>query len=330
MPRHDNAKSPTVSPYYRQNPSLHKQIDGMIGDGMSNECIYSDLLHRETTTVSQTIRASKVISNRRYYAKHFGKSYDFEKGEEETEAQLIIKYVKEGDFIRTVTFTKDKYFTINFLNWNDERYGDALCGKGGILSIVTTFEICDGLRLTDSSYPNLTLVNHHGNSTHGHPTFLGPSFWHFRKERESYKRFATEPVVENPLLVNLPKIEKWPRQSLNAWVSGYICQFVPSLVYSAYKKNKIVNSYVCRVQARPTRTHFNRYLRISKWSTSSKWTCRRLWWREKLCSLENVWNDIVPGFYDWFRKYRYDMFTGCLILTARRKFGTEERFCIGE
>ena len=40
-----------------------------------------------------------------------------------------------------------------------------------------------------------------------------------------------------------------------------------------------------------------------------------------------VWkgNDIVPCFYDWFRKNPY-VFTGCLNLTARRKLGMEERF----
>ena len=85
----------------------------MIGDGMSNDCIYSDLSNREATTVSQTIRDPKLISNRWYYANHSGKSVDCEKGEEETEAQQIIKYVKEDDFIRTVIFTKDKYYTIN-------------------------------------------------------------------------------------------------------------------------------------------------------------------------------------------------------------------------
>ena len=78
MPRHGNAEGSTVSPYCRQDPPLHKQIDGIIGDGMSNECIRSHLSHRDATTVSQTIRDPKVISNRRYYAKHCGKSVDCE------------------------------------------------------------------------------------------------------------------------------------------------------------------------------------------------------------------------------------------------------------
>ena len=83
MPRHGNAKGSTVSPYCHPDPSLDKQIHGMIGDGMSNECIYSDLSHREATTVGQTTRGPKAISNRRYYAKHCGKSVDCGKGEGE-------------------------------------------------------------------------------------------------------------------------------------------------------------------------------------------------------------------------------------------------------
>ena len=99
MPRHGNAKSSSVLPYYFQDP---------------------DFSRREATTVSQTIRDPKVISNRRYYAKHCGKSVDFGKGEEETEAQQILKYVKEDDFIRTVT-TEGQILYYKCFAQNDER-----------------------------------------------------------------------------------------------------------------------------------------------------------------------------------------------------------------
>ena len=39
-----------------------------------------------------------------------------------------------------------------------------------------------------------------------HPEFAGPSFWHFRKDRKAFRRFASELVVERPLLLQLPII----------------------------------------------------------------------------------------------------------------------------
>ena len=39
-----------------------------------------------------------------------------------------------------------------------------------------------------------------------HPEFPGPSFWHFRKDRQAFRRFAAELVVEHPALLNLPRI----------------------------------------------------------------------------------------------------------------------------
>ena len=78
------------------------------------------------------------------------------------------------------------------------------CVRGnGIFCIDTAFEICDELYLTDTTYPNLSLHDINGK----HPKFLGPSFWHFKRTRETYRRFAGELLIYKPLLINLHKIE---------------------------------------------------------------------------------------------------------------------------
>ena len=38
----------------------------------------------------------------------------------------------------------------------------------------------------------------------------------------------------------------------------------------------------------------------------------------KLASLKDVWDDLVPGFYEWFDKYRSEQFKICLIYSARQ------------
>ena len=70
--------------------------------------------------------------------------------------------------------------------------------NNGILCIDTTFEICDRLYLTDTTYPNLSLHDINGK----HPQFTGPLFWHFKRTRETYRRFAGELLTYEPLLID--------------------------------------------------------------------------------------------------------------------------------
>ena len=46
----------------------------------------------------------------------------------------------------------------------------------------------------------------------------------------------------------------------------------------------------------------------------------------KLLSLEDIWKEAVPKFYDWFLKNRCDLFVDCLALDARKNLGITERF----
>ena len=71
-----------------------------------------------------------------------------------------------------------------------------------IFCIDTTFEICDRLYLTGTTYPNLSLHDINGK----HPEFPGPSFWHFKRTRKTYRRFVEELLIYESLLINLQKI----------------------------------------------------------------------------------------------------------------------------
>ena len=79
-----------------------------------------------------------------------------------------------------------------------------MCLGHSILSVDTTFEICDGLFLTDTSHPNLSLLDKRKNNP---PQFPGPSFWHFKKHEEAYQRFAGEMVIAELSIANVQKVE---------------------------------------------------------------------------------------------------------------------------
>ena len=46
----------------------------------------------------------------------------------------------------------------------------------------------------------------------------------------------------------------------------------------------------------------------------------------KLLSLEDIWKEAVPKFYDWFLKNRCDLFLDCWTLDARKNLRITERF----
>ena len=70
------------------------------------------------------------------------------------------------------------------------------------LQVDTTFELVDNLWLTDTSFSNEALLN----INNEHPQFPGPSFFHFHKKRECYRRFAGELVIQKPELSGIKKV----------------------------------------------------------------------------------------------------------------------------
>ena len=76
------------------------------------------------------------------------------------------------------------------------------CGNS-ILHVDTTFELVDGLWLTDTTFSHEALINHRNGK---HPEFPGPSFWHFKKDHETYCRFAGELAIAKPELLKIKKV----------------------------------------------------------------------------------------------------------------------------
>ena len=124
----------------------------------------------------------------------------------------------------------------------------------GIICIGTTFEICDGLYLTDTTYPYLSLHGINGK----HPEFPGPSFWHFKRTRETYCRLAGELLIYEPLLIDLHKIGHHLDEGLAEGINFWLIQFylgwggvhsflwkpfllVEAFIYGAHWNNRTIN-----------------------------------------------------------------------------------------
>ena len=316
MPRHGNATNPMTSSYFRHDPCVLAEIDTMLNEGQSTAAIYSALTKEDSKTASETIRDPKVISNRKL-EKGKGKKGVYSKVETVqgcSEADLIIRYIKENDFIRTCSFTPFEYSTLNYhpqMLADIERF---CVRKGAIFSVDTTFEICDGLWLTDTSYPNLSLVK---KSDGKHPDSPGPSFWHFRKDRKAFRRFAAELIVENPNLQQLPRIG---HDLDKAQMLGFRDVFTTSS--SAWCTQHIKGRDAEQLRALGANKKDSSKILADIYGTQNDVVLQNGLadaydadeFNSRLDSLEEIWNEAVPKFYDWFKKNRSKLFLDCLII----------------
>lgn len=189
LPRHGNASRPTTSAYYRRDSKIFTQIDGMLEKGMSTDGIYSNISKQKEATVSQTVTGPKVIENRKYTSKK--PSLDDIQPEVHSEAEVLVSSLHTVPMVNSITFSKEQYLSVNCLpNMMNDLSRFCVLGNS-ILRVDTTFELVDGLWLTDTTYTNEPLINLNGK----HPEFPGPTFWHFQKTRESYSHFAGELII---------------------------------------------------------------------------------------------------------------------------------------
>ena len=171
----------------------------MLDEGIPANKVYNTLIKEKTTTISETIPGPKMIANRKYKNT---KATSTKTTPKRNEAETLIASLHTLPLNSSVTFTKEQYISVNssptMLN---DIYRFSVLGNS-ILRIATTFELVEGLWLTDTRYANESLIN----QSNKHPEFPGPSFWHFKKSLESYRRFAGELTTAKPKFLGTKKI----------------------------------------------------------------------------------------------------------------------------
>ena len=142
---------------------------------MPTDKVYNTLIKEKTTTVSETITDPKMIENRKY--KNM-KATSSETTLERSEPETLIRSLQTIPLNSSVTFTKEQYISVNSSpNMLNDIYRYCILGNS-ILRINTTFELVDGLWLTDTTYTNESLIN----ESKKHPEFLRPKFLAFQEE----------------------------------------------------------------------------------------------------------------------------------------------------
>lgn len=188
-----------VSAYFRKDPVVSETIDEYLDQGLSVDNIYATMSKKGRQTVSETISGPKMIENRKFHQKAYKETWDT--AEEHSEAESLISSLKSIPSINTVSFTQ--YSRVNIPEHVLDDVNRFCVLGNSILHVDTTFELVDGLRLTDTTFSHEALINHRNGK---HPEFLGPSFWHFKKDRETYRRFAGELAIAKPELLKIKKV----------------------------------------------------------------------------------------------------------------------------
>ena len=164
-------------------------VDELNYSGKSTEQIYSELKKVSTNTVSEeNVCSPKLIKNWQFAKKKETN------GNVLSEAEALIYNVKSiNSVLSTVVF---------FLPHMLSNLKKCCVNGNSVWRVDTTFELVDGLCLTDSTYTNEALIN----SQKKHPEFPGPSMWHFHKDQKIYRQFAAELVMQDSALWGIKKI----------------------------------------------------------------------------------------------------------------------------
>ena len=306
IPRHGNAQSPTAPAYFKTEPTILKEVKSKILE-KSPSFVYNELSLREgASSYSELVRNPKQIYNARQLSKE-GKipsdDTDFER------LTNLMKNSADGDqFIQSVVMLPSSFVVIAFTDTmlkNLERF----CVRGNSpLRFDTTFEIVNGMWVTDSSFTNNSLINDRDRK---HPEFPGPFMLHFRKDAPVFQRFALEIVNGN---LNLFEVRKIGRDMDRALKKGLTAVFreaddLVCLQHVSKRDAKKINDLgggeravgeiLLHIYGSKQQNYQESGLADS--SDEDEFNAR-------LDSLREIWEQKVPGFHAWFLKNRAPLF----------------------
>ncbi|XP_066932127.1 uncharacterized protein [Clytia hemisphaerica] len=315
--KHGNAKKPFAGDYQRRHPDVKTNVDSLLAEKVAVDEIYLRVNKLNTTEDPAKIIDSKYVHNRKYALKLKENINPL------NQAEAIINSMQKNNFIRRTTFEEDRYSTFNY---HDIMMGDIVkyCVNGeSIFNVDTTFELADGLWLTDSCYENLSLIDEHGK----HPFFPGPSRWHFRKDTSEFRKFATDMISFAPETIELRKLgfdldqaqskglKEVFKNSFSCWCTHHI-QGACSDKLSKMRVNCIdrIMADIFGSQVGPVQE-----LGLADAENVEDLTA-------KLNSLEEDWQRNAPGFFDYFKQNHFARFSDCLVQSARDKLQIDGRY----
>ena len=289
-----------------------KKIREDVSVGKPCSQIYEDLNDTtETNSVSEEVRNPRQIYN---VKRSQNTAHNEIPANGRSEVDRIIEQVQssKGEYMQSLTLLPEHYCQFNY--WHQSLVDiERFCVKGSsVLRFDTTFEIIDGLWLTDTSYTNLSLLD----ENHKHPEFPGPNMAHLRKDTSTYRRFAEELAISHPAVFKVKEIGTDLDPALYNGVGD---------ILQEAEKRKCLKHIMERDAAKLSKMnvtfhHKKKLLADIYGSEQHKVFHPGLVDADdqddleaKLASLKETWNTMLPGFHDWFQKKRITLFIESVI-----------------
>ena len=193
-----------------------------------------------------------------------------------------------------------------------------------VLGIDTTFNLFK-LWVTDSCYENYHLVNPR---TREHPTFLGPSLFHFTNDDNTFSGFCIELLGCDQEVAGLKKVGVDMEDAIFNGVEAVFPKVGKLYCVRHLKQQdeakliKLLAKITCpeALRLKSKREILDNIYGVRQSNLYEYGLCKSTNKEEflvKLTSLELKWNSLCAGFYDWFLKHRKEKFLTSVIRSAR-------------
>ena len=329
-PRHGNAKKPTAPAYFKTEPAVLNEAKTMLQSN-SPSFVYSKLSSPDSQNSpgNSPSFSGQIRNPRQLYNMHKNGKED-SKDSKESEFERMTHMVKNPNvqpFVRSVVMLEKSYASFAFTEFtmkNLERC--CVLDASSVLRVDTTFEIVDGMWVTDTSYTNISLINE---SNAKHPEFPGPVMLHFQKDAPIFRRFALEIVNGNPKLLDVKKVG---HDMDNAIKKGFgeIFRNAENLIciqhVSERDRLKLQKLGATKQDLTAIMTDIYGYQAnvfqesgLTDSADADEFTGR-------LESLKDVWEHRVKGFHAWFVKKRAPLFKDQVVGEALDRLKISEKF----
>ena len=321
--RYGNATTSHAAPYFKKDAPVFKEVRKRLESGASPDEVYVQMSKQNDNvkSVSQMLSNPKLVHNEKRKVTASTSSKNILKND----AEELISLIQGETFVQTVRFDSDSYSSVNYLPHmlNDL---NRFCVNGNSAFVVdTTFQVADKLWLTDSSYENESLVDDEGK----HPHFPGPSQWQFRRDQLSFRRLIGELIIADPNLQNIKKIG----HDLDAATANGLQDLLPNSNHiwctqhlQSADREKLNKMGANKRTKDRIMTDIYGFQTGSVMSEGLADAVDEEDLMAKLETLKDVWEDLIPGFHEWFLCRRVDKFKNCLTISARESLGISGRF----
>ena len=321
-PRHGNAKKPTSPEYHRTDPDVLSTAKKALAQGSSPSFVYKDLTNVDASSYSEQIRDPKQLWNLKLALKEPSEA-------KENEVDRIVSMMRKPDglqFVRSVVLLPESFAIFAYTDNTLKNLEKFCVNENSVLRIDTTFEIVDGMWLTDTSYTNTSMIN---STDSKHPDFPGPLMLHFRKDHSMFRRFALEICAGNPNLLGLRKVGQDMDSACKKGLQSVLKEAEILLCLEHVKrrdglklnemgatffqkKSILTDIYGCQVKE---------YLEAGLADCSDE-----LEFEQKLDAYEDIWEGKVKGFHAWFKRKRSSLFKEQVVGSALDRLELCQRF----